>query len=87
MKSQSQSQSHARVYYHHTSHTHTPPHLALTHTPHLALKVYPVPSPPHVSLDGLSREDRSGKASLDGLELGHIIPSKVAKDIAGSNTK
>lgn len=60
------------------------------HTPkrtHLALKVYSVPPPPHVSLDGLSRKDWSGKASLDCFELSHIIPSKVAKHVASSNAK
>lgn len=48
--------------------------------------MYSVSLLPHVRLDGVSRQDRFGEASLDSLELGHIVSAIFLQYMPNSNS-
>ncbi len=50
---------------------------------YLANEVHSVSLLPHVSLDGLSRQDWFGEPRLDGLHHGNIVPTVLPQYVAG----
>ena len=54
--------------------------------PYLALEVYSISLLPHVSLDGVTRENRLGEASFDGPYSTHIITTVLSQDVSSGDT-